>query len=158
MCMKNINATLTFEAVDSNGNITTRNSEGDEVKIVPVENKKAKILIMFSTTIVNGSDAFFDSDRKGYFKLLLLDENSDESNGIAIDNFSIDLSKDNRYYSCKYLDFTFAQRNFVTEIDLNNYNISADSVILILARTEQQRVEGKNWIPQSATPIKFVEV
>lgn len=156
MCMKNINTTINYEALDSTSdNFITKTNYENYIKIVPLKDDKAKLFCMFSASIINGEDAFFSKAKTIYFQIVLTNKSGVEGENIRLKEFNIPLSKAKNYYSCKYLDFTVCNDNFIVDLDLTGYNIDDYSVILILARTENENEVDGDWIPQSATPIKF---
>ena len=124
------------------------------------EYSKLKLIISFSSIIINGSSGFFIEHEKLYFQIRFT-ENFSSDKDIVLKNYSIDLTErlnsSENYYKNSYLDFTPLYDTFITEIDLSNMDIDINKnyYLAILVKDEKDRRKNNGWTAQSAVPIGF---
>lgn len=154
MCMKNLNAIATIDALDKDNYIITEYDEND-VKLIPfnqsLESSTAKLLITFNSCVIDGSDQVFKNTEGIYIQLRIIDSESEES--LTLNEFYIELLNSDPIHAYKYLDFIECNKSFVHELNLNFTDYNSTKILLVLVKEKNEL--NNNWTIQSATSFKF---
>lgn len=155
MCMKNINAIADIDALDEERNIITRYSDNPIYKIIPVKRneKRIKLMVNFSASIINGKDSFFATNEELLFQLRINSKYED----FILKEFKIDLLNKKNYHSYQFADFIYDNRNLIFNLLLDEKDLNSNCFLSVLVKTKQDLLEGKSWTVQSATPFGFVK-
>lgn len=155
MCMKNVNATVDVEAINSHNRIITiYNNE----KTIPIDSNtnKTKMFISFNSCIINGAMGFFDENEKLDWQLRITDGTGNLNNSIILQEFETILSVDSpNYYSNEFIDFINDNRAYRIEVELPDINENELYFLSILVKGKEARNQNYGWTVQSAIPLKF---
>lgn len=156
MCMKNINANTTIEALTQEKKIITEYDKDFKCKVIPVENNQAKILVSFIYNIINGKDAFFVNKKELLFQLRITDSTGELDKCIPIAELVIDLINDKEnYFVNDYVDFIYGNKDFICDLNLENFDFNTMHYLSILVKAKENIDNNDPWTIQSSTPIKF---
>lgn len=152
--MKNVNAIVNIEALDESNNIITYDEESG-AKTIPIIDGKARLVISFYYSIINGQDDFFAKHQALQFQIRILDKGKNNI-GTLKDCF-VDLNKFNNksYYNAGFVDFISDKSEEVVSLDLNNIEPNSTYILCVLVRDKKAVDEGEAWIIQSVSQLNF---
>lgn len=159
MCMKNVNATVDIEAINSQNRIIT--IINDNVKTIPVDinSKTAKLFVSFNSAIINGEMGFFEKNERLDWQLRITDSSGSLKNSIVLQEFETILSvEDAHYYSNEFIDFINDNRAYKIDVELPDITEQEIYFLSILVKGKEARDKNYGWTVQSAIPFKFAFV
>lgn len=159
MCMKNVNATVNIEAINSQNEIITKKNKNIKLIQIDETSKKAIVFVSFYSTIINGNDDFFEKNEKLSWQLRITDKIGSLKNRIVLQEFETELNKENEnYYASDYTDFINDNRTCKIEVEFSGIDENEIYFLSILVKGKKARENNEGWTVQSAIPLKFAYI